>query len=369
MQNEPYEAHPAADRMPAMDDERLAELANDIRANGLRNEIVLYEGMILDGRNRQRACQIAGVPPRYTSLDSDADPYAFVWSQNGERRDLDPLQREVIRRLLGSDSMRWQSANAKRSAKTRTQPRENGLLASRYTPDGADLIAKSSNSESGTSVRAAALIAADRDLAEQVARGEIKGMEALRQIKRAQLATRVAALPTGQHRVIYADPPWRYSDNRAGIDRADSAAESHYPTMPVSDLCTLDVKSIAAPDAVLFCWATFPLVDDALKVVTAWGFTYKTAFVWDKQRSNVGNYHDARAELLLVCTRGSCLPEIDTRPKQVQTIARTRHSEKPDFFRELIDEMYPSGPRIELFCRGDAPDGWTVWGNEAELAS
>lgn len=206
-------------------------------------------------------------------------------------------------------------------------------------------------------------------LLEKVARGEVKGMQALREVKRAGLSERVAALPDGQYRVIYADPPWKYGDERQGLEKEGTAAAAQYPTMPTTDICTLDIRSLAAPDAVLFLWATFPLLEDGIAVMKAWGFSYKTAFVWDKQRSNIGNYHDARAELLMIGTRGSCPIEIDTRPKQVQSIARGKHSAKPEEFRALVDQLYPTGPRIELFRRGDVPAGWKTWGNEAEVAA
>jgi N6-adenosine-specific RNA methylase IME4 len=193
-----------------------------------------------------------------------------------------------------------------------------------------------------------------------------KPVEAARQVRREELAETVAALPAGKHRVIYADPPWQYGDSRAGLaDYSGSAAEAQYPTMNVEELCKLDVKAMAADNAVLFCWATFPLLTDALEVVRAWGFKYKTALVWDKIRPNLGNYHDASAELLLVCTRGSCTPDVDERVDQVQTIERGRHSEKPEEFRRLIDKLYVHGPRIELFRRGAVPNGWRTWGNEA----
>jgi N6-adenosine-specific RNA methylase IME4 len=191
--------------------------------------------------------------------------------------------------------------------------------------------------------------------------------EAIRQSRREDLPAPV--LPTGpkRYRVIYADPPWQYNDSRAGLEGyAATAAEDHYPTMSVAQLCALDVTRLAAPDAVLFCWATFPLLDDALQVVSEWGFKYKTAFVWSKGRPNFGHYHNASAELLLVCTRGSCTPDADKREQQVQAIERTgRHSAKPEDFRALIDRLYTNGNRIELFRRGDAPAGWDVWGNEA----
>jgi N6-adenosine-specific RNA methylase IME4 len=147
-------------------------------------------------------------------------------------------------------------------------------------------------------------------------------------------------------------------------------AESHYPTMSTAELSLLDVRALAGDDTVLFCWATFPLLPDALEVIRAWGFKYKTAFVWDKGRPNFGNYHDASAELLIVATRGSGVPEIDERMRQIQTWPHPgEHSRKPEEARQMIDKLYPNGPRIELFRRGEAPAGWDVWGNEAADAA
>ncbi len=217
----------------------------------------------------------------------------------------------------------------------------------------------------------------------KVKAGEIKPMVALRDQKRATLGDRIAALPRGKFRVVYADPPWKYGDERNGsaigavgdAARSDSSAADKYPTMPTSSICDFTdengrhVSDLAAGDAVLFMWATFPLLEDAFEVMRAWKFTYKQAFVWHKQRSNVANYHDASCELLMIGTRGSCPIEIDERLPQVQSIARGKHSAKPEAFRTLIDRLYPSGPRVELFRRGVAPDGWTIWGNESEQAA
>lgn len=214
--------------------------------------------------------------------------------------------------------------------------------------------------------------------------GQLKPTVALRDQKRAELGEKIRALPPGRFRVVYADPPWKYGDERTGsltdpdAVRADSSAADKYPTMPTEKICEFSdengrhVSDLAHKDAVLFMWATFPLLEDAMRVIPAWGFKYKTAIVWHKQRSNVGNYHDASCELLMICTRGSCPIEIDERICQMQSIARGRHSAKPEEFRALIDRLYPSGPRVELFRRGIAPKGWTIWGNEsvdAEVAA
>lgn len=382
------EAHPAADTFPMMDDARYAELRDDIAANGQREPITIHKGQILDGRNRQKACTELGIEP--ITRTYEGDPWAFVWSLNGQRRDLVSEQRYLIWRHVNEKSEEWQAKQAAIRAEA-NRKRAEAMTDMPYAPAGESRKpqkvvdqneqpltapkvavarnekAKAANVNPSTVARADTLATKRPDLAEKVRRGEMKPAQAHRTMKRETVEERVAALPDGKHRVIYADPPWQYNDSRALDNYENTAAEGHYPTMSKAELCALDVKRLAADDAVLFCWATFPLLPDALEVVKAWGFTYKTAVVWDKQRANLGNYHNASAELLFVCTRGSCTPDATNRIDQVQTLKREgRHSEKPEHFRRLIDQLYTHGPRIELFRRGEAPDGWKVWGNEAE---
>jgi N6-adenosine-specific RNA methylase IME4 len=167
---------------------------------------------------------------------------------------------------------------------------------------------------------------------------------------------------TGErYRVVYADPPWPYRDARSG---STTGATDHYPTMPLPEICALPIERIAEDNAVLFLWVTSPMLEDAFPVINAWGFKYKASFVWDKVRHNMGHYNSVRHELLLICTRGSCVPDDSTLYDSVQSIERTEHSRKPEEFRAIIDALYPRGKRIELFARG-AADGWDVWGYEA----
>jgi N6-adenosine-specific RNA methylase IME4 len=167
-------------------------------------------------------------------------------------------------------------------------------------------------------------------------------------------------IPEGQYRILYADPPWKYNDE---LIEGYGAAEHHYPTLTIGELCELPVSDMATSDAVLFLWATSPLLDDAFRVISAWGFEYKTSFVWDKVKHNYGHYNSVRHELLLISTRGSCVPDSDTLRDSVVECPRGEHSEKPDVFYEIIEEMYHRGPRLELFARRKRK-GWKAWGNE-----
>jgi N6-adenosine-specific RNA methylase IME4 len=136
--------------------------------------------------------------------------------------------------------------------------------------------------------------------------------------------------------------------------------------MSIAELCAMgdDIKERADANAVLFLWATSPMLEDSFKVINAWGFKYKASFVWDKVKHNFGHYNSVRHEFLLVCTRGSCTPDVNKLYDSVQEIPRSEtHSEKPAEFRAIIDTLYPHGKRIELFARSEA-DGWDAWGNE-----
>lgn len=371
-----------------MDSKRFGELKSSIEQHGLLHEIVLCDGKILDGRNRYKAALEAGIDPRFKTIDGD--PFAYAWMANGERRDLVADQRYLIWKRATEKSGEWQkkrdrikaAANKKRSStqkgvaksSSKRDPTTSG--ATSHSKAGSKAKAAASNTNRGTVERMDKLDRERPDLAAKVRTGEIKPTAALRQMKKDEVSVKVQKLPRGKHRVLYADPPWKYNDDRIGlgagdssgksVDRASTAARNHYPTMSKTELCELGVKDLAAKDAVLFCSATFPLLPVALNVVKAWGFEYKTAFVWDKGRGSFGNYHKANAELLLVCTRGSCTPDIDEKEPQVIRCARGRHSEKPERFREMIDKLYPHGPRIELFRRGERPKGWKVWGPETK---
>ena len=179
------------------------------------------------------------------------------------------------------------------------------------------------------------------------------------------------ALPNGVYRVIYADPPWQYGDNRQGdgYARQDTGAAYHHATMTLDELMALKVRDIAAPDSVLLMWATFPMLREALQLIDAWGFAYKQAFVCDKGHGSLGHYHDCDAELLTISARGTCLPDSGKRPKQIQRFAREGHSRKPSAWRDLIDAHWQLGPRVELFYRGKPIEGWKTWVAEAPAQS
>lgn len=162
----------------------------------------------------------------------------------------------------------------------------------------------------------------------------------------------------GKYGVIYADPPWRY-----GFSKSDSRKiENQYPTMSVEEICALSVPS--DNDCVLYLWATAPKLPEAIKVMEAWGFDYKSCAVWDKEILGMGYWFRGQHELLLVGVKGHVSPPVaEKRTSSVYRYRRDRHSKKPDAIRDFIADWFPGCAKLEMFCRYPA-QGWDVWGNE-----
>lgn len=159
---------------------------------------------------------------------------------------------------------------------------------------------------------------------------------------------------------IYADPPWLY-DNQA----TRASTSDHYVGLTVDQLCDPDVMpvaALAADDAHLHLWTTNVFLFDAPRIFAAWGFEFRSAFVWVKPQIGIGNYWRNSHEYLLTAIRGNAKRFNDHSIKSWGEFDRRQHSAKPEEIRGLIERASP-GPYLELFCRRQAP-GWTVWGNE-----
>lgn len=169
----------------------------------------------------------------------------------------------------------------------------------------------------------------------------------------------------GRFQVVYADPAWEYSNKSSR-----GAAEDHYSVMKLDDIKNLPVKELCKKDAVLFLWATPPLLKEALEVMESWGFTYKTvAFVWIKLNKDgtpfmgMGNYTRANAELCLLGTKQKGVKVQKHNVSQIVQSIREIHSKKPSVIYRNIEELHGDCERLELFARTQR-ENWTCWGNE-----
>ena len=183
-----------------------------------------------------------------------------------------------------------------------------------------------------------------------------------------------------KYQIIYADPPWSYS-NFQGKGSYFGDVSRHYSTMSFDELKKLRISKISDDNCILFMWATFPNLEQAISLVKEWGFIYKTvAFVWVKMKNDMseprgdgmGFYTLSNAEIVLIGTKGKFTRNRKD-IKQIVLSPKWEHSRKPDEVRNRIVELCGDIPRIELFARdnGDKDifgknklDGWDSWGNE-----
>jgi len=216
------------------------------------------------------------------------------------------------------------------------------------------------------------LLAEHKDIVERVKSEAVENddlptrTEALRQIKELNrkdiIFKKSAELPKGKYQVIYADPPWLYNQEQHSKEKQDTVLATHYPSMPTEEICNLPINDLGLDNSVLFLWTTSPKLFEAKQVIDAWGYEYKASMIWDKVKHNVGYYVSVRHEILLICTKGSCLPDNPKLHDSVITEERTEHSKKPDKFYEIIEDIY-KGSKIELFARKKR-DGLDSWGNQ-----
>lgn len=155
---------------------------------------------------------------------------------------------------------------------------------------------------------------------------------------------------------VYADPPWRY-----GNQGTRAATDNHYTTMTVDEICALPVAQVADTNAHLHLWTTNAFLFEAKRVIEAWGFEYKSCFVWCKKQMGIGNYWRVSHEFLLLGIRGSLSFQNRAQMSWAE-IERGEHSEKPEEIRRKVELVSP-GPYLEMFGRITRP-GWTVFGNE-----
>ncbi len=384
----------------------LAEQVQSIQALGLINPIsVLSTGNshyeLIAGYHRLEACKLL----EWTEIEArvyppDTDPLILRLIQLDEnliRKNGSALQRcnwqaarkEVYEKLWpetkhvterggpgrgkknnGHSGRCFAEDTARKTGKSARDIRREVHIATNIAPDVQEALWHTEVADIKTDLLALAHMDQEeqRAVADKIAKGEAKRVkEARRSIRRERVREKASALPQGLYNVVLADPPWEYDNT--GVH---GAAEAHYPTMSLQDICDLPetIGLQVADDAVLFLWATNPLLEDAFQVVEAWGFSYKTNLVWvktDLKKPGAGWYVRGRHELCLICTRGSFTPLDERVSPPIGSVVEAPvrdHSRKPDELYQVIERLYPGCAYVELFARQER-EGWTGWGTES----
>jgi len=364
--------------IPALTQEEFSQLRENILSEGIRDPLVCWRNgdlTLLDGHNRFRICRENDIHFNIIERNFMNREEAKAWIIQNQfgRRNLNNYQRSVL--ALQLEDIVREKAKENQGFRTDISP----ILAESL--DTREEIAKSANVSHGTLDKVKVIQdKATNEQKKKLDEGQESINKVYNELKRAEKKeerrqrhenVNYVELSERKYRVIYCDPPWRYNDSGV-ISENDNygRAEKHYPTMSLSQLRELSIKEIADENAILFMWSTNPMLTSALELVDAWGFKYKTLFVWDKVKHNYGHYNSVRNELLLICTRGSCTPDNIKLFDSVQKIERSKvHSQKPGEFRGIIDTLYTWGNKIELFAR-ERTSGWDVWGNQlSEIAN
>jgi N6-adenosine-specific RNA methylase IME4 len=354
-------------RIPPLQPEERSQLETSLKIKGNVIPVVIWKetGILLDGHNRRDICIATGIPLKPPLELSFPDrESAMVWMIDNQlgRRNISSYSRTVL--ALAKEEILRKRADANLVTSTGGVHPQPLATLPKVAIDTRHEVAKIADVGDRT-VDKVKLIQ-EKATPEQklkLMKGEATINQIFVSVHRDEVRENIktAVFPTGKYRVIYADPPWGYNNS---MPVSVGVQDDHYPTMPVDEICKLRIVDLAMDDAVLFLWATSPILREAFQVIEAWGFQYKANFVWDKTRGIMGHYgNNVCHEHLLIAVRGSCHPEVDKLFDTVQTIERTEHSAKPEEFRNIIDTLYPHGNRIELFARKKV-EGWERFGNQ-----
>ena len=369
--------------------EEYDKLEASILSEGIRDPLVIWQGILLDGYHRYKIAQEHGLEYKTVEVelpDRDAAKEWILVNQLG-RRNLTEQEASYYRGKLysakkqqGKRTDLTLAQNVLKSDTAEELGKQYGVSHMTIKRDeqfskAVDKVANEIGEEAKQAIllgkagvpkeRVEQLIEIKHEapeLVEPILSGEITISKAMREIQRNKNESKPKPeLPKGKYRVIYADPPWPVGS--ITMDKWKSPIEDKYPTMSIEDIGNLPINELAADECSLFLWTTHTFLPDALRLIEEWGFKYFCCITWDKGNGWTQNGFHKRTEFLLYAYKGGI--NIDQYGQAIPTIITepsTQHSKKPDTIRELIKNKTPE-PRLEMFARGNY-EGWLCWGNE-----
>ncbi len=340
---------------PPMGEEEYHALKKDIRKHGLTVPIEKFEGRVIDGKNRLRACRELGIPPKFVEWDAKGSLVEHVVSMNLKRRHLTDGQKAAIANeilpLIEREAKERQLSTLK---KGNTPPAVEKLPPREQQGKARDIAAKTVGVNSHYVSDFKKIESSRPDLAAEVRAGKTNIVAAKRELLRHQLQNKTPPLPKEKYGVIVADPPFRMSE------------QSSSTAMTLEELSALPIQNICGDECVLFVWVSATQLASGLELIRRWGFQYRTGAVWDQRKVSGGSYFRTRHEHLLLATRGDPkTPNAANRSPSVIVAPRVTRNEKPDAAYRLVERMYPNSKKLELFARKQRR-GWATYGNGLE---
>lgn len=399
--------------IPPLTDDEFKQLEANLLRDGCKEALTVWDDILIDGHNRYKICQQHSIKFKVDEIKFESRDHAMAWIDERQlgRRNLDDDKRAMVAQDLVERRSRMAVRKQREIARAAKAAKRSECAESAHSeePMGKQkrlkpnrtraTVAKEKKISDKKLRHAAEIKKADKRVADMVLNGKIKLTEgkklialpkdarrkaikaiksgtdvrtAVREAKKEGYNARIAALKLkpleGKYRIILCDPPWWYH----GLNQADEYghAERHFDCLDDKQLMAFKpdgvrlIKDIADDNSVLFCWVTSPLLERCFPILRAWGFAYKSSFVWDKVKHNMGHYNSVRHELLLIATKGTCTPDVPRLLDSVVSIERSdKHSEKPKEFYDIIETLYDHGRKLEIFARSGR-DGWDSIGNE-----
>lgn len=372
-----WRVHPAAAAFPLIEGDAFAGLVEDIRKQGLIEAISVDDDELLDGRNRLRACDLAGVKPHFTQWRQDRGSKTdWIVSLNLRRRHLDQSQRAMLANTLlpiveAEAKERQRTAGIETQQRRKAEPQTQlvvNLPQAELAPKSRDIVAAMVGVSPRYVQDAKKVAIASPTLAAKVQAGVLPLYKAKAQIVRAAKETELEAVETkeakaiaGVFDVIVIDPPWPMQKIERELFPNQTAALD-YPVMSLEEIAAL--KLPMADACHVWLWTTHRFLPDAFDLLETWGLHYVCCFVWHKpggfQPVNLPQFN---CEFALYARRGGAA-FLDTKALPTCFEAkRGRHSEKPAAFYDTIQRV-TGGRRLDMFAR-IAHEGFDVWGKEA----
>lgn len=375
--------HRISEIFPLLVGDDLKSLAADIKENGQRLPIILFEGKILDGRNRWAACKLAKIKPKTVEFcGSRLEAVQHVWSLNRRRRHLNSSQAamaEVKRAMLckeyAAEIEKMKAQQPKGGRPKKGKPTQQIAAVSRSERETRSKRAKAAGTNRQYIDDAEKILAEHPEYVGPVERGEKTITQVKRELKEKAREKRRKANAKAVRKVdgtldkigakfatIIADPPWDWGDE-GDVDQM-GRARPEYQTQTIESLLKLPVASVADVDCHLYLWITNRSLPKGFQLLDAWGFRYITCLTWCKPSFGMGNYFRGQTEHVLFGVKGSQ----PLKRKDVGTFFNAPrgpdgHSSKPEKFIQIVESVSP-GPYLELFSRRQRKN-WTSWGAEA----
>lgn len=346
-----------------LSDQEFQLLEENLLRDGIREPLVLWKGTIIDGHNRYNIASKYGLPFRTEELHFDSLKEVQVWMIKNQlgKRNLSTFTRAEyalqLEDLIAEQAKKNQRLGQRKLSHNSDEAINTGKILGEFASCSRNTLFR---------VKKLVSLCSKKEL-EELREGELSINAAYNRVAVREHEQEIIKnkLPKGKFRVIYADPPWKYSS----FPRLQaSTALPPYPTMTVSELCEMKVKKLITPSSMLFLWTTSAFLEQAFEVMKAWGFKYTGAsFVWVKTNPPFvrGNYNLVNHELLLVGKVDKSANFSTEKSYSVVEAPKGRHSEKPTVFYEIIEDLGYSGPKLELFARKKRK-GWKSFGNEVE---